>query len=63
MRSIEFPSVFGVIVNGETYVWHIHDMSTFAEFRVGAAQMVREIHKPIARVVRDLGIGAGVLGA
>ena len=32
------------------------------EFREGAVQIVRETHKPIAAVARDLGINPGTLG-
>lgn len=32
------------------------------EFREGAVRIVRETHKPVAVVARDLGIHAGTLG-
>jgi len=32
------------------------------DFRDGAVRVVRETHKPIAHVARDLGINAGTLG-
>ena len=33
-----------------------------AEFREGAARLVRETGKPIAQVARDLGVNPGTLG-
>jgi transposase len=33
-----------------------------AEFRAGAVRIVRETHKPIAQIARDLGVNEGTLG-
>ena len=32
------------------------------EFKAGAVRIVRETHKPIARVARELGVNEGTLG-